>query len=72
MALEGLLERVPPDAFRDSPLPELADGGMETIALALNSSGARRRWTTVAGPEADLLLENPDAQAEALVAFMQT
>jgi len=72
MALEGLLERVPADAFRDTPLPELADGGMETVALALNRSGARRRWTTVAGPEAALLLDNPADQAEAVVAFMQT
>ena len=70
--LEGLLERVPAELFRDSPLPELENGGMETIALALNTSGDRRRWTTVAGPEAQLLLEDPAAQANALIAFMQT
>jgi hypothetical protein len=72
LELEGLLAHVPPSAFRDSPLPEIADGGMETVALAFSRSGARRRWTTVAGPEADLLLDNPGDQAQALVAFMQT
>ena len=70
--LEGLLERVPGELFRDSPLPELEHGGMETIALALNTSGDRRRWTTVAGPEAELLLADPAGQANALIAFMQT
>jgi hypothetical protein len=72
MNLETVLPEVPASAFRKSPLPELADGGMETIALVFNRQGERRRWTTAAGPESQALLDDPTAQAQALVAFMQT
>lgn len=72
MRLETVLPEVPASVFRKSPLPELADGGMETIALVFNRQGERRRWTTAAGPESEALSADPNAQAEALVAFMQT
>jgi hypothetical protein len=70
--LEGLLDVIPGDAFQAAAVPELAQGGMETIALAFNRQGERRRWTNAAGAEAQELLLDPDSQAQALVAFMQT
>jgi hypothetical protein len=70
--LEGLLQRVPSDAFGDTPIPELADGGMETLALAVNARGDRRRWTTSAGPETEALLADPAAQAQALIAWAKS
>jgi len=70
--LETALANFPPEVFRDSPLPELESGGMETIALAFNHSGERMRWTTVAGPESAELVADPASQAENLIAFMRT
>ena len=74
LALEsqGLLETIPAELFRETPIPELGDEGMETIAFAVSSSGERLRWTTTPGPEALALSADPQAQADAIIAFMQT
>lgn len=70
--LETMLELVPPEFFRETPMPELEGAGMETIALAVNRTGERMRWTTVAGPEAQALLSDPADQADAIIDFVRT
>ena len=72
MRAQTLLEQVPPDIFNKAGYGELATGGMDTIVLALNHAGDRRRWTTSAGAESFALLANPEHQADALVDFMRT
>ena len=70
MCLERMLDRVPASAFTQEGLEEFTEAGMETIVLVFNRNGERRRWTAAAGPEAAALLDNSDAEADAIVAFM--
>lgn len=72
LELESMLEHIPPELFRDTPMPELEGAGMETIAFAVNRAGTRMRWTTVAGPEAQALLADPIAQADAIINFIRS
>lgn len=70
MEAGGVLTRIPPEAFRESFAPELEGAGLDTLALAIDQAGARRRWASIEG-EGEPLSPEATTQAEAVVAFVK-